>query len=268
MNDHEKFFFDLNGYLVVEDVLTDEDLAACNEAIDRNADRITEEESHLRGHAALTGTRVRGDIWDILTWPGPWCQPFRDLLAHPRILPYLTELLREGLRLDHVYGIVMTKGAEGLQLHGGGTKDDLTAFYQFHNGRMRCGLTVVSWALTDCGPGDGGLMCIPGSHKSNYPVPEDLVGLEQDIGVVRQVEAKAGSAIIFTEALAHGTLPWTADHERRSVLYKYSPAPLSWERRHLPDGVGDILDELTPNQRALLEPPYHGYLKRPKLTVG
>ena len=35
MNEDERYFFDLNGYLVVENALTKEELAACNEAIDR-----------------------------------------------------------------------------------------------------------------------------------------------------------------------------------------------------------------------------------------
>ena len=109
-------------------------------------------------------------------------------------------------------------------------------------------------------------MCIPGSHKSNYSVPEDVASLDRDIGVVQQVEAKAGSAIIFTEALAHGTLPWSAEHDRRSILYKYSPAQLSWAQHYLPEGVEEVMDELTPDQRALLVPPYHPYLKRPVLT--
>ena len=264
MNEREKFLFDLNGYIVLENALTSGEVRACNEAIDHNPQHISEEPSLVKGAGALTGPHVRGDLNGMLTWPKPWCTPFRDLLAHPRITPYLVELLRDGFRLDHVYGIVMSKGAEGLELHHDGTSDDLTSFYQFHNGRMRCGLTVVTWILTDCGPGDGGFMCIPGSHKSNYAVPEDVRHLEADLWVVKQVEASAGSVLIFTEALAHGTMPWKADHQRRAVLYKYSPAPLSWDRRYLPEGAEDILADLTPEQRAVLEPPYHPYLERPK----
>ena len=45
---------------------------------------------------------------------------------------------------------------------------------------------------------------------------------------VRQVEAEAGDLIIFTEALVHGTMEWTAEHERRSLLYKFSPGHSSW----------------------------------------
>ena len=266
MNDYEKYLFDLNGYLVVEDALTPEEVRACNEAIDRNPDRIQVRSGELSlsgGSSVLRGEHGRGDIGGMLAWPKPWGQPFRDLLAHPRIVPYLRELLRDGFRLDHVYGISMRAGAEGHVLHGGGTVDDLTSFYQFHNGRMRCGLTVVSWMLTDCGPGEGGFACIPGSHKSNYPTPRDVARLETDLGCVRHVPARAGSAVIFTEALAHGTLPWRAAHERRSMLYKYSPGPLTYAKTHLPAGVAEVLDEFTPEQRAVLEPPYRP--NRPKI---
>ena len=269
MNDEERYFFDLNGYLVVENALSSAEVAACNKAIDRNVDRIRERsgEQSLSGKSrTLKGEQGRGDLGDMLTWSKPWCQPFRDLLAHPGIVPYLNELLREGFRLDHLYGIIMRKGTEGHVLHGGGTTDDLTHFYQFHNGKMRCGLTVVSWILTDCGPGDGGFACIPGSHKSNYPTPRGVALLDRNIGVVRQVEAKAGSAVIFTEALTHGTMPWTAEHQRRSILFKYAPGPLTYSRVHVPEGVESVLDEFTPQQRAVLEPPYR--TQRPTLAAS
>ncbi len=265
MDQYEKYFFDLNGYLVVQDALSTEEVSACNDAIDNNIDRIEEREQSLAAESeTLKGELVRCDLTEMLTWPKPWCDPFRNLLAHPVIVPYLVELLRDGFRLDHLYGIVMRKGAEGLILHGGGTTDDLSHFYQFHNGRMRCGLTVVAWALTDCGPGDGGFACIPGSHKSNYKAPRDVILMDLDIGVVKHVEAKAGSAIIFTEALTHGTLPWKATRERRAILYKYSPGPLANEP-YPPPGVEGFLDEFTPDQQAVLLPPYQDH--RPSLKT-
>ena len=269
MDQYEKYFFDLNGYLVVPDALSAQEVAQCNEAIDSNPDRMRErpEEQSLSGESrTLKGQQGRGDLGGMLTWAKPWCDPFRHLLAHPVIVPYLVELLRDGFRLDHLYGIIMRAGTEGHVLHGGGTADDLTHFYQYHNGRMRCGLTVVAWALTDCGPGDGGFACIPGSHKSNYPAPRDVIVLDKDIGVVEQVEAKSGSAIIFTEALTHGTMPWKASHDRRSILYKYSPGPLTYSKSYLPTGVEDALEEFTPEQRAILEPPYRA--NRPSVNVS
>jgi ectoine hydroxylase-related dioxygenase (phytanoyl-CoA dioxygenase family) len=267
MTDEQKYFFDLNGYLVLEGALSTEEVAACNEAIDQNPDRmrIREGELLLSGNsAALKADQGRGDLLGMLSWPRPWCQLFRDLLIHPSVIPVLNELLREGWRLDHLYGIVMTRGTEGHVLHGGGDSDDPTGFYRFQNGRLRCGLTVVSWQLSDVPEGAGGFCCIPGSHKANLPTPSEVARLERDLGVVRQVTAEAGDAIVFTEALTHGTLPWKADHDRRSILYKYSPGPMSYSSRHLPPGVEEILEELTPAQRAVLEPPY--LPGRPKLT--
>jgi len=267
VDEYEKYFFDLNGYLVIENALTSDELLKLNEAIDENADRIqirSPEQSLARESPALVGKHGRGDLGGMLTWPKPWCEPFRALLDHPSVVPHLLEVLRDGFRLDHLYGIITVAGAEGHVLHGGGTADDLTHLYQFHNGQMRCGLTVVSWVLTDVGPGDGGFVCIPGSHKSNYAPPPGVSRLEKDIGVVRQIEAPAGSAIVFTEALTHGTMPWKAGHERRSILYKYSPGPMTYSKRYVPEGVDEVLDEFTSSQRAVLEPPYR--TQRPTLV--
>ena len=40
MNQEELYLFDLNGYLVIEDVLTQEEVATANQAIDQNLDKI------------------------------------------------------------------------------------------------------------------------------------------------------------------------------------------------------------------------------------
>jgi hypothetical protein len=200
----------------------------------------------------------------MLVWPKPWCEPFRNLLSHPSVMPILLEILGDGFRLDHVYGIVMTAGSEGHVLHGGGHGNDITHGYRFHNGQIRCGLTVVSWQLTDANEGDGGFAGIPGSHKANFAPPPGVTRLERQLGCVRQIPAKAGSAVIFTEALTHGTLPWRAAHERRSILYKYSPRSVSYSSRYVPESLPEFAEELTPLQRALLEPPYHP--NRPRLA--
>ena len=55
----------------------------------------------------------------------------------------------------------------------------------------------------------------------------------------------------FSEATTHGTLTWTAEHERRSLLYKYCASQLSWSRaRVTPPDI-----ELTERQKLLLAEP-------------
>ena len=114
---------------------------------------------------------------------------------------------------------------------------------------MRNGLTVITFFLTGAAEGDGGFACVPGSHKSNY--------LDLLLPDVLQPAVEAGAVLIFTEALVHGTMPWTADHERRCLLYKYSPGHSAWDR----DGY-DLADyrsfHLTERRRRIMQPPHVG----------
>ena len=70
------------------------------------------------------------------------------------------------------------------------------------------------------------------------------------------MRVKAGSAVIFTEALAHGTLPWCGSDERRTVFYKYSPRTISWSSRRYD---ATAYPGLSPVQAALLEGPNARY---------
>lgn len=56
---------------------------------------------------------------------------------------------------------------------------------------------------------------------------------------------------IFTEALTHGSVSWKAEHERRTLLFRYSPRRQqhSAEPPKPPKSV-----DLTPSQRLLFEP--------------
>ncbi len=240
MTEEEKYTFDIQGYLHLEGVLPSEQLAEMNAWLDEKA--------------------AEGMAWggggSLLTW-GP---AFRALLDQPRVLPLLTEILGGGLRLDHDYAIISQPGAGGFGLHGGGVPYDPSQYYHVSEGRIFSGLTVVSYALADVPPGAGGLACIPGSHKAQFRCPDDLIQFRRSSPLVRQVPMKAGDCVIFTEALTHGTFPWTAPHERRSLFLKYAPGHMSWARRYYLSGEGNdavqaLAEDMTDAQRALLLPP-------------
>ena len=73
---------------------------------------------------------------------------------------------------------------------------------------------------------------------------------------------RAGDMLIFTEALTHGTLDWTAPYERRALLYKYSPAHEAWGRAGRSEA---LLARMSERQRQILEPPY--IWKRPPIPT-
>lgn len=243
MTHEERYLFDLMGYLVVEQVLSAEELAELNEAIDR---RNVWEEGARRPEGPHNNA-LKMHIGPLLDWGAP----FRRLVEHPTILGYLSELIGPKMRLDHEYAIFMKTGASENRLHGGGTPYDPAQYYHFRNERFYNGLTVVTFALTDANAGDGGFACIPGSHKSNVSCPPDFRTYEKRGLWLVQPPMKAGDVLFFTEALTHGTLPWTAPHERRALLYKFSPGHQSWSRRYR--SADEDMDETL---RLLMEPPY------------
>ena len=263
MTDDERYLFDLNGYLILRDVLSSEEVKLCNDAIDHHGDQLKEREETLAGGSdPLSGTSRRIDIGGMLSWERPWCEPFRELLVHPNVKPHLDSILGERYRLDHGPGLIaMNEGAEGGTLHGGGVeRPNLVEAYFFKDGRIYTGLTVVEYMLADEGPGDGGVAVIPGSHKANLRCPESMVRYEDYREHVLEINAKAGDAVIFTETLTHGTLPWKGKHQRRALLYKFSPGYLSYGIGHHEVSFPDYFEDMTEDQRTVMEPPH---IRRP-----
>lgn len=238
MDSTERYLFDLQGFIVVEHAIAPEHLQTLNAVMDaqlQKADRMTQPWVRFNG---------------LLHWH----TAYQALIDNPRIMPYLVELLGNNLRLDHDYAHVIRRGLGpiGAELHGGGVPFDPCQYYMVRDGRMHNGLTAVAYQLTDVKPGEGGFGCIPGSHKSHFPLPQHWRNLENPPACSVAITPPAGSAIIFTEALTHGTLPWRGNGERRTLFYKYSPFPSAWSARYY--NPNDY-PNLTEAQRAMLKPP-------------
>ncbi|UVI32002.1 phytanoyl-CoA dioxygenase family protein [Paenibacillus spongiae] len=236
MNATERYLFDVQGYLLVEDVLSQEELKHLNEAIDKRQE-------------------AGQPIQNFLMWEEP---VFRALINHPKAKPYLSIMLGNHYRLDHEYAIIHRKGDKPLHLHGGNTPYDPGQYYHVQNGTLFSGLTVYSFALSEIGQNDGGFCCIPGSHKANFRVPEAFKHYEE-IGPTVHIAQKPGDLLIFTEALTHGTFAWQGAHERRSLLYKYSPLMIAWAKY---TRTPELLALMTPEQKEILDPTYHPYLRQ------
>ncbi|MBT5828699.1 MAG: hypothetical protein HOH77_00790, partial [Candidatus Latescibacteria bacterium] len=169
MTEREQFLFDLQGFLVMRDFLSTAEVSALNAAVDANFDKKGEDGNSVAG-GNLDGDFKRGMFNGMLTWDKPHCLPFRHLLAHPKIIPYLNTMMGRGWKMDHSpFILTSTIGAEGLRLHGStARKFDGSQYYTYNNGQMRCGMVVFQYQLTDVNAGDGGFCAIPGSHKANY----------------------------------------------------------------------------------------------------
>ncbi|MBI4531263.1 MAG: phytanoyl-CoA dioxygenase family protein [Candidatus Latescibacteria bacterium] len=234
MTEAEIYEFDLNGYIIYRNILSGEEVHRMNVIIDehqaRNIPNIPFFESH-----------------DFSFFELDPC--FIELMANPRTLRIIRVLVGNWLRLDHAYGLQMTKETETPEtLRGGPRGDHGEHQYQWVEGRMYNGLTTVMYVLEDLHSGDGGFVCVPGSHKANLYYRPPI-----DSHMVVNPSLKAGDMVIYTEALVHGARRWQVDHRWRALLYKYSPGNSGWldfeSIKHYRDLATNDL------QRDILRPP-------------
>ena len=233
----EKFIFDLQGYIVVKNVLSQAEVDELNAIADQ---KMADQEE------VSNGLKIPRRV-------SLWGKPFQNLFDHPNMIPYLSELLGPQFRADHDYGIFMRQGGRKGGLHGGDHRAG-THYYKYRDGVMRNGLTVVVYFLAPIPPGSGGFCCVPGSHKSNFAlnVPEEVRSFKCIPHYLANPSAETGDALIFTEATMHGTLPWTAENERRTLLYKFTPGHVSYASIYYNH---DDYEDLTEQQKRVLTPP-------------
>lgn len=246
MTPEEKFLLDLQGYILIKGVLSSAEVDAMNSTCE------------LKYPANSTENGFRSN--SVSQW-GP---AFQKLIDHPKITPYLNELMGPYFRLDHDYCIFMRDGCGGGNLHGGeGHEGD--HWYKYRDGIIHNGLSVVTFFLSGASEGDGGFECIPGTHKSNFisSIPNDVANHRRSADYVVQPVVEAGDALFFTEALVHGTKSWSGKHERRALLYKYSPGHSAWSQTYYDTSM---YPDLTDQQRRILQPPSVG--SRQKVILG
>ena len=74
-----------------------------------------------------------------------------------------------------------------------------------------CGQVNALIALTNMGPGDGGTVLVPGSHKSNFEHPDlERVAMRNEgfgelIEGAFEIQMAAGDVLVFVDGLCHGS---------------------------------------------------------------
>ena len=253
------YFFDLNGFAILKNAIDPGLLAELNGAFDRFPRDL--------GHGAWWGNVQRLDnsgvsgmeLQNIVEAGGP----FEKLIDHPswvnRLLRYCGErnTYVQGLFIDECFASIRRTGGF-FPIHSGGQDGVVRNQYRVVNGTFRCGQVNILLALGDVGPGDGGTMVIPGSHKANFKHPEIADDWQERMknktppaGAI-EVNLKAGDAIMFVDALMHGATERTNAGERRVVIYRYGP---TWgNTRHGYQYSPELLARLTPERRKILQP--------------
>jgi hypothetical protein len=264
----EEYLFDLNGYLILKGALSPDEVRACNGTYDALEAANVEGRGWYGDVVVHNSGRQEGLIFQQLYEAGP---VWESLLDHPSWYRKAVHFIGtddpenfDGHHgpafIDECFGTI--RGPGGAQrLHSGGHVGTIRTQFRYHAGKFHCGQVNVLMALTDIGPGDGATMVIPGSHKSNIRHPQtvalenrnDEVSVDGVEGAI-ECHLKAGDALLFVDAIAHGSARRTNPGQRRIAVYRYGP---SWGYFRLPYRPSpELLSRLTPERRRLVQP--HG----------
>lgn len=248
----DEYLFDLRGFLMLENAIDAEHVAALNATLDTYQDL---EPGEWRGWVRRSPRS--GGTTNHLHQLFEMGEPFERLIDHPSWIDHLARFIGgdDGLFIDESFADIRTKSA-ATRLHSGAHKRRIRTQFRYHNGEFRCGQINILLALTDVGPGDGGTMVIPGSHKSNllHPAFETGAGKGglEDVEGASEVHFKAGDALMFVDCMAHGSAARVNDGERRILIIRYGP---HWGTdRYGYQPSPELIGRLTPERRAIVQP--------------
>jgi len=208
MTAEELYRYDLRGYLYIENAIAPDYLKLLSERLD-----VWQEKA---GRTVAETGKPTVELYDIVNQDGA----FVDLVANPRVLPYVDEMVQNP-RLKSTWIALKWKGGRARDTSNH-TPSSTCNFYHFNGGRIYHNLFQVFYAISDVPPGGGGMRLIPGSHKANLPLPKDdsLEDLEVEIPM------KAGSVLLFSHDVYHASLN-TTDTVRRVAIFTYCPGVIA-----------------------------------------
>jgi hypothetical protein len=261
VSDLDVYLFDLRGYLVLKSAVTKEHVKRMNRVLDQMPEMRPGE---WHGYVHREDFEAsRGIAYQQIYEAG---EPFEELIDNPTWIEKVKTFVGgEGtfdyhngeLFIDENFASIRGAG-EAIGLHSGGHAPVKRTQFRVHNGCFMCGQINILLALTDIGQGDGATMVIPGSHKANFEHPQFAAqriseGASVD-GVEGAVEVhlEAGDAILFVDAISHGSAKRVNDGERRIVVYRYGPAWGTFRFGYWPSP--ELLDRLTPGRRKIVLP--------------
>jgi hypothetical protein len=235
MDIRDRYLFDLNGYLVLRSLLQVEQVSELNDKInvidpwrrlaDLELDLAETSWWHVTSDSFLKW--VFGRCRDHLQI-GPvleWGECFKNVPHEPALAATVTELVGRDFYVDHANLILARRGGVGFDMHGGLVPYRKHQYYAVRDGQFDVGMLVVVIPLTPQTATSGGLTIVRGSHKANFPPPERITDVElADLWWSDKLTLHPGDAIVFSEASAHGVIPWSAEWERRAILLKIFPS--------------------------------------------
>ena len=199
------------GYLVMRNVLTPDELRRAREAFDGAVEKgqMAEEKTGKD----YFGLKNIFDIDDI----------FLELVNHPVTFPVVREAIGDDVHLETAQGVFLPPGADLFKWHW-----DTHAFQGVNIEMSPRFRAKLHYFLADVPEDRGCLGYVPGSHRFRTDELPEVERLEDMPGHVR-LPMKAGDALLIHIHGWHTVFPNTSDEPRKSIILVYSH---SWMKRN------------------------------------
>ena len=224
LTDAQLYHFAVHGWVIQEDVFNSQECQTLKDALDRlHAEKVS---TMVHKDTAHKDSDDIKNIDNMINFD----QVFRDWIAHPKILPVLKQLIGTPPRFECCHAMIKLPHPERQE-----KRDELAdpAKMGWHRGiRPKYGIVDANnhpfinttflnncTYLTDVDNDDGGTMVLDGSHRIEAESWKEIF----DPDMVRQVNAKAGSVMHFTEALIHTGVPILSEKIRYTMFYGFTP---------------------------------------------
>lgn len=235
LSEEEKTFLDSQGYLPLQGILSSDQVDQFRdrlaELVEAEGEAAGKEVHQEKGALRLSNLMQKGTIFEIC-------------VSHPRVLAAISRVLRGDLKLSSLNSRAALPGA-GLQgLHVDWKGPVSPGEYEVCNSL---------WLLDDFTTENGATRIVPGSHLSGK-VPSDMMKDPKDDhpGQI-QVEAPAGTVVIFNAHTWHGGVLNRTSSPRRAMHSYFcrrgNPQQLD-QKAHLSPKT---ISRLSPAVRTLLD---------------
>lgn len=236
LTEAEREQFEIQGYLIIEDALEAEQVAALTALTD-----------------AIHAQKVGGgfDPKSALFYPNfiPDNTQFADLVDYEKILPKVWGILGWNIYLYHAHLIITPPT--------GRERDDKTFGWHQDSGRVnvemeshprpRLSLKVAYFLSDTSEEGRGNFWIIPGSHlQDTLKIPPGGIG--QPAGAI-PIKVRPGTAVFFDRRLWHTASPNWSDVTRKVLFYGYG---YRWIRTKDNMTVQDLWESSSPIRKQLL----------------
>lgn len=206
MTTEQKLFFETNGYLVIENALTPDELERVRASADR-AEAIWRADKTRKGRRGPNLEQIQAIIeYDDI---------FLDLMEHPKVFPLIREILGADISMvDNDYFITPPRQTTHAHWH----RDEALP------GAHHPGSTLMVkafWLLSDVPPRGGGTAILPGSHRTPNDFPLAKVADPADLPGAVRMEHAAGTAYFFHGHIYHAALHNESDQPRRVLIFNY-----------------------------------------------